>query len=125
MKLLYIGLGGFLGAICRYSISKSINIFLPTAYIPWGTISVNIVGAFILAYLLAGNNTLRFNIPPDLLVFLGTGFLGAFTTFSTFTYETIVVFEESPLKGMIYAGVTLLAGFVAACIGFVLGKANV
>ena len=119
--ILFIGLGGFLGTISRYLLTKAVNNLFSTAFVPFGTIIVNILGAFALAFLLTYNYS-KFELPQGLLLFLGVGFLGAFTTFSTFTYETMLYFQISPRRGIIYLIITLLSGYSAAILGYFLGK---
>ncbi|MCK4957476.1 MAG: fluoride efflux transporter CrcB [Candidatus Cloacimonetes bacterium] len=121
ITVLLIGLGGFLGAICRYLLTKSVNSFLSTVFIPFGTIIVNIIGSFVLAFLLTYNYS-RAEISQNILLFLGAGFLGAFTTFSTFTYETLLYFQISPRRGIIYFLLTIISGYGAAVLGYFMGK---
>lgn len=121
LKILYIGAGGFLGAVSRFGISRLINNTFPLAMIPWGTVVVNGSGSFLLAYLMAAGMQ-RSILPPQLILFLGTGFLGAFTTFSTFTYEAISLYQQSVLRGVIYCLIMLISGFLLAVTGYLLGR---
>lgn len=121
MEFLLVGLGGFLGAVSRYGLSKVIHENMINSHIPLGTITVNVIGAFLLSYLLTANY-FKFNLSTHTILLLGTGFLGAFTTFSTFTHETLTVFEHSISKGFLYASVMLIAGYGSAVAGYVLGK---
>ncbi len=92
LKLLYIGLGGFLGAISRYIISKNINQLVSS--FPLGTLVVNFTGSFILGFLLY-SVSLGKNISSDIRDFIAIGFIGAFTTMSTFAYESFRLLELS------------------------------
>jgi CrcB protein len=121
MQLLYVGLGGFLGAISRWGISKGIQILLPLALLPWGTLVVNVLGSFALTWLMTAHYY-RFHVSPQLLLFVGTGFMGAFTTFSTFSYETITLFSESVVRGLLNAALMLTACLAAALLGFLLAR---
>jgi CrcB protein len=121
MEFLLVGIGGFLGAISRYGISKIIHENITNSHIPLGTITVNVIGAFLLSYLLSANFS-KATFSPQTILLVGTGFLGAFTTFSTFTHETLTVFEQSIAKGLLYASVMLIAGYGSAVAGYVLGK---
>ncbi|HPR18504.1 MAG TPA: fluoride efflux transporter CrcB [Candidatus Cloacimonadota bacterium] len=123
MEFLCVGIGGFLGAMLRYGISKIIHENLPNSHIPLGTIAVNVIGAFLLSYLLSAN-FFKSNLSTHTVLLLGTGFLGAFTTFSTFTHETLIVFEQSIGKGFLYAAVMLIAGYGSAIAGYTLGKVS-
>lgn len=121
MKLLIIGLGGFLGAILRYLISKTaVDIFGYT--ISYGTLIVNVAGSFALGlfYTLAIDKLV---ISENIRFFIGVGFLGAFTTFSTFSVESIHLFEDGHfmLSALnIILNITLsLAG---AALGIIIAK---
>lgn len=121
MQLLYVGLGGFLGAISRWGISKGIQVLLPLALLPWGTLVVNVLGSFALTWLMTANHY-RYHVSPQLLLFVGTGFMGAFTTFSTFSYETISLFSESVVRGVLNVAIMLTACLIAALLGFLLAR---
>jgi len=81
-----VGLGGFLGAIARYGVSVAVGTFWTHPF-PLATFLVNIVGSFALG-LLAAFIATHFELDPAWRLFAATGFVGAFTTFSTFEYET-------------------------------------
>jgi len=123
VDFLFVGVGGFLGAVSRYGLSRLVHANFSSSHVPMGTITVNVIGAFLLSFLLTANYY-KFNLPTQTILLLGTGFLGAFTTFSTFTHETLTVFEQSLSKGFIYVGIMLIAGYGSAFIGYVLGKAT-
>ncbi|QJA06367.1 fluoride efflux transporter CrcB [Thermosulfurimonas marina] len=92
MKWLLVGLGGFLGALARYTVSGWC-LRLGGAF-PWGTLAVNLLGSLGLGFLMAlAEETLL--ISPEVRLFLAVGFLGAFTTFSTFAYETERLLSEA------------------------------
>ncbi len=93
VKLLFIGIGGFFGAISRYVVAK-ISMLILGNNIPFGTFIVNVVGSFLLGYF--HTITVERIFLPDYLRFaLSVGFLGAFTTFSTFSVETLMLFEDN------------------------------
>ncbi|MCF7794107.1 MAG: fluoride efflux transporter CrcB [Candidatus Cloacimonetes bacterium] len=121
MEFLLVGIGGFLGAVSRYGLSRVIHENMTNSHIPLGTITVNVIGAFLFSYLLTANYY-KLNLSAHTMLLLGTGFLGAFTTFSTFTHETLTVFEQSLAKGLLYASIMLIAGYGSAIAGYVLGR---
>ncbi len=88
--LLYVGFGGFLGAISRFLIAsfvqKQVNIFFPI-----GTLSVNILGSFIIGFMAMFFQNM---IEPQYKAFVMTGFLGALTTFSTFSLENVNMLQD-------------------------------
>ena len=89
--LLYIGFGGFFGAISRFLIAGGVQKLFG-GFFPVGTLSVNVLGSFII-----GIAALYFEqiVAPEYRAFFITGFLGALTTFSTFSYETTMLIEQS------------------------------
>ncbi len=91
ITLLYIGLGGFAGAISRFLLSGVIQK-ISGGFFPVGTLGVNVIGSFII-----GIAALYFEqvVAPEYRAFFITGFLGALTTFSTFSYETTMLIEQS------------------------------
>lgn len=123
MGLLFIGIGGALGAISRFLVSRLMNTLLPLSLVPWGTILVNVLGAFILGFMLTAHQV-KFQFSPNFILLAGTGFLGAFTTFSTFSFEAFQLLRESPLRALLYVSITLFVGFAAAYGGIVLGRMN-
>ncbi|MBO8161284.1 MAG: fluoride efflux transporter CrcB [Thermosipho sp. (in: Bacteria)] len=121
MKVVFISIGGALGALSRYYLSKFINGIFSFSYIPWGTVLVNVIGAFLLSFVLFSSLE-RYELSSSFILFFGTGFLGAFTTFSTFTYESLSLFLETPLRGFLYFLSNIILGFSAAYFGMLLGR---
>ena len=93
--LLAIGSGGFIGSILRAYLNGVVNRHLPHA-LPFGTLSVNLIGSFIIGLLFAlFMHTSAFS--PTMKSFLTTGFLGGLTTYSTFALETFWLFNQGSL----------------------------
>ncbi len=87
---LIVGIGGFIGAVLRFSLHTAV----PADKFPWGTLAVNIIGSFILGYMFFAY---AFNggLSNEWRAFLGIGILGAFTTMSTFSFETMELFQNN------------------------------
>ncbi|HET7580941.1 MAG TPA: fluoride efflux transporter CrcB [Bacillales bacterium] len=115
MNVILVAVGGFFGSISRYGVSQMVKKRYPTAF-PLATFIVNLMGAFLLGWLI-GSGTGR-----SWQLLLGTGFLGAFTTFSTFKLENIELHAEGNRKMMIiYLAVSYIGGILLAFAGLVIG----
>ncbi len=119
---LIIGLGGFLGAVARYAVSLWIGQRWGRIF-PLGTFFINISGSFLIA-LVMSLSTERLMVSPQWRLFLAVGFLGAYTTFSTFEFETGSLMRDGE---WILAGLNVVlsvgAGFIALKIGEVIARA--
>ncbi len=114
--ILGVMLGGALGALCRHAINLGTQAFFSNKLMfPWATFGINIIGSFVLAFLFFTN---YLNLSNVWRVSLGTGFLGAFTTFSTFELETLQLFESGKtVLGISYILASVLVGLLAALLG--------
>lgn len=111
-----IGLGGSLGAAARYLLSAFIKKSNSRTF-PVSTWTVNIAGSFLLGLL--ANLHMAEDIGNGLWLFLGTGFCGAFTTFSTFGHEAISLLQSNRLKtAVVYVVTSVVVGIGAAAVGF-------
>ncbi|OOM07305.1 fluoride efflux transporter CrcB [Clostridium saccharobutylicum] len=91
-RVIYVGIGGGIGAIIRYLITKqSAGLF--NCNIPLGTLIVNVLGGFLIGMIMELSVSTDF-ISPNLKLFLTTGIMGGLTTFSTFSYETITLMND-------------------------------
>ena len=89
---LLVAAGGALGAVGRYLVTTGATVLLGGGF-PWGTFVVNVVGSFLLG-VLVGLLSAAWTPPGDMRLFLATGFLGAFTTFSAFSLDVVSAFER-------------------------------
>ena len=109
--LLFVGVGGFVGAISRYLISL---------YLPYGTLTVNIIGGFLIGVLALYFEQIT---APEYRALLITGFLGALTTFSTFSLETTIMLQESDyLKALLHVLLNVFLSVGATIIAMILFK---
>ena len=116
--ILLVGFGGFLGSIARYFLSK-LNLHYDWLSIPVGTLSVNVLGSFIIGFL-TGISAKSELISAEWRLFLMVGICGGFTTFSSFTSENLMLMHNGQfLTVFIYTGLSLLLGFTAVYLGYV------
>lgn len=121
MKLVLIGLGGFFGALARYGVSLWIGQNWGRNF-PLGTLVVNVTGCFLIG-LLMPLLTVKFMVSPHLRLFLTIGFLGAYTTFSTFEYETGALLTDGEwLFAALNVFLSVLIGFAALKMGETLAR---
>ncbi|MEM7128986.1 MAG: fluoride efflux transporter CrcB [Chloroflexota bacterium] len=120
--ILLVGLGGFAGAIARFLVSTWIQSQSTLLGLPVGTLMVNVLGCLLIGILSqVGTAHGLFTAETRLLVF--TGFLGAFTTFSTFGNETIgLVQKDQSILALLYIGLHLFFGFGAVLLGNRIGE---
>ncbi len=118
MKFIWVFLGGGLGSIFRYMIGKLLNH--SDFFMPLGTMTVNILGSFIIGFSM--EYLLRHHYAAVFL-FVTVGFLGGFTTFSSFSYEAMLFLKENNL-GMffVYTSTTFILGLMAVFFGYNLSK---
>jgi fluoride exporter len=114
--ILSIGIGGFLGAISRYAVSKYLNNFITS--FPFGTFTVNVCGSLLLGFILYSISFGK-TIPTNFRDFITIGFIGAFTTMSTFAYESFRLFEG---KEFIYFGLNLFFNIFLCLAAVYAGK---
>lgn len=120
-NIFIIGLGGFLGAIARHGIALWIGRRWGGSF-PLGTFVVNVSGSFFIGLLMA-LFTERFMVNPQWRLLLVVGFLGAYTTFSTFEYETGTLIKDAEwLIAVLNVVASVLAGFIALKLGEVIAK---
>jgi fluoride exporter len=116
--VVWVALGAAFGAPLRYLAARVIQTCLDTSF-PWGTMTVNVTGCLIFGFLVAAAPRL----PSAVEATLGIGFCGAFTTYSTFSYETLRLLEDGTrFYAVVYVGASLLAGFGAVGLGWALAS---
>ena len=96
VNVLFVGVGGFLGAILRFIVSGYVQSHSASGSFPIGTLAVNFLGCLLLAALSAASNQVG-GFSPESRSLLFIGLLGAFTTFSTFSLETFTLFQDGKL----------------------------
>ena len=123
LPFLLVGIGGFLGANARYVTAKWVGTWVDARF-PLGTFLINMSGSFLLGLL---GGLLAAKLVPrgdDVRLALGVGFLGAFTTFSTFEFETHALFEDGVwLTALTNIFLSLFLGLIAVRAGLIVAKA--
>lgn len=118
MNALLVALGGGLGALCRYAVS-ALSAKSPAHGFAWGTTAVNLVGCLLIGF--AAGALERSMIPRLAWLLLVTGFLGGFTTFSTFSLETMELFRNgAAVRAIAFSGLQVVGGLLATAGGLAL-----
>ncbi|HLX38127.1 MAG TPA: fluoride efflux transporter CrcB [Candidatus Binataceae bacterium] len=121
MAIWWVGLGGFIGANARYLLGGWISQRWGTVF-PYGTFVINVTGSFILGFFMAYAQDRPWVAPSERLLF-AVGFVGAYTTFSTFEYETLRLLQErDTVLALMNIFGSVLTGMVAVFGGFLLGE---
>lgn len=115
MGLVWVFVGGSIGAVARFLLSGWIGQRTGGAF-PFGTMTINVVGSFLIGILLSTH------IGTTGLLFWDVGFTGAFTTFSTFSFESVRLWEENVIRQLLaYQMGSLALGFLSVSAGFWMG----
>jgi CrcB protein len=116
VKVLIVGVGGFLGAAARYGLSGLVHRYLGSSF-PFGTLTVNVAGCLLIGMLVYAAED-RAAISPNARLFLAIGLMGAFTTFSTFGYETLAMLQDRRFAAaMLNVGANVALGVPAVWLG--------
>ena len=115
MASLYVAVGGMLGVLTRFGVGR---LTFHHEWLIWSTVGINIVGSFLLGLLVAEHWFTR-----DVREGIGVGFLGGFTTFSTFSVQVVLdVDAGEPVRAIVYFVASVVGGLLAATAGFALGR---
>ncbi len=116
-----VGFGAFAGALLRWGFGIALNPFLPA--LPLGTLAANLLGGFVIGAALGVFNQFQ-SLPPELRLFVTTGFCGGLTTFSTFMAQLAEELDGGRGRTAVrWAALMLGAGLVAAAVGVAVGRA--
>jgi len=114
---LLIGLGSFIGGVSRYLLSQLIQNKALTSF-PWGTLTVNVIGCLLIGIVFGISE--RSGLTNEWRLFLATGLLGGFTTFSAFSYESISLIRDGQAgSALLYIGCSIVLGLLATYGGMV------
>ncbi|NEW05409.1 fluoride efflux transporter CrcB [Paenibacillus sp. SYP-B3998] len=107
-----VGLGGFFGAISRFQLAAYMARRFPSSF-PYGTLTVNLLGCFLLGWLM------RYHAFDDWKLLIGTGFMGAFTTFSTLKLESLKLLRANDMQTwLLYTSFSYTCGILLVFIGY-------
>jgi CrcB protein len=120
MKLLLVIAGAVVGAPLRYLTDRAVQTRHDSVF-PWGTFTVNIIGSAILGFVVGASTSA--DAPHWVQLLVGTGFCGALTTYSTFSYETLRLYEQNAkLTAVANVAASILAGLGSAYLGMALSQ---
>jgi len=120
IKVIYLLSGGAIGTLLRYSVSGLSHRMFSSIF-PWGTLMVNLIGSFVIGLLWGISEQTNFS--PNIRAFIFIGILGGFTTFSSYSLETLNLFRDGEIKmGIINILANNILGLILVFAGFVLSK---
>lgn len=123
MSWVFVALGGAIGAMGRYGVGVALARWSPAAALPWGTWAANLSGCFLIGLALPLLNTPEHPERAGLQLLLVTGVLGGFTTFSSYTAETLgLALEGRPGLAILNAAAPVVLGLAAAALGAWIGR---
>jgi len=120
MIYVYVGIGGAIGALLRYTIS--LFFVINDTNFPYSTLFVNMLGSFLLAYITYGLFE-KIKVKQLIKLAITTGFFGSFTTFSALSVETLELAQEGQiLHALLYVFISLFGGILATYLGYLISK---
>jgi CrcB protein len=122
IKVLMVSIGGATGCVFRYWVSGLSQRLFDNPFFPYGTLTVNVVGCLLIGFL-GGISETRQIFSPEVRILIFVGFLGGFTTFSTFGYEIFMAARDGQfipaLANLLFH---LVLGFGSVWLGFIISK---
>ena len=119
MTSVWVAVAGAIGAVVRYRIGVAVGV----RSFPWATLGINVSGCWVLAFVLAGPGASRWSVTTTTAI--AVGLLGAYTTFSTFGYETFTLLRTHRTGDAIsYMFLSLVGGLAATALGYAAGRAS-
>lgn len=119
MNYLFVGMGGVIGALSRFYLGTVLQQASGSLF-PYGTLSVNLLGSFLLSFIAYGS-LFKWQLPRTYILAINTGCIGSFTTFSTFSVETINLLENARyLAALGYISISVACGLALSWLGVLL-----
>jgi CrcB protein len=114
--------GGALGSGARYLVGQGALVVVGKAF-PWGTLAVNVVGSFLIILIAAAATGKEPTISPETRIFLATGIMGGFTTYSSFNWEALNYFHDGNVgRGLLYMAATIFLCLAGGALGYVVSR---
>lgn len=131
LHLVGVALGAGLGAVCRAGLDRTVTHRVGLTRLPWATLTVNVVGSFILGFVLGWSAQVAAVASADQVesartieLIVGIGFAGGLTTFSTYSWESWNLVREGRGRGvLVYSALTIVLGLMAVALGTAAGRA--
>jgi fluoride exporter len=121
-KFLIVGVGGFAGSIARFWVAAFVGQRMGTRF-PYGTFLINVSGSFLVGFVMTVL-TEKTSLSPNWRYLIPIGFIGGYTTFSTFEYETLRAMQDGQFTaGVLNVVLSVIVGFAMVWAGAVAGKA--
>jgi len=121
MAYLWVAIGGALGSVARFWFANLMAVLVGAEF-PWGTLIINIAGSFVISFF--GASTARFNIPYEARVFVTVGLCGGFTTFSSFSLQTIdLIRTGQPTRAALYVAASVILCLAGCAAGLLTATA--
>jgi CrcB protein len=121
-KFFIVGIGGFVGSVLRFWLGAYIGQRMGTRF-PYGTFLINVTGSFLIGFVMTVLSE-KANLSPNWRYLIPIGFIGGYTTFSTFEYETLRAVQDGQFTtGMLNIVLSVVVGFVMVWTGAMLGRA--
>ena len=122
LKYLFVGIGGCLGSILRFWLGTYIGSKMGSRF-PYGTFVINVTGSFLIGLIFA-LLTVKTQWSPNWRYLIPIGFIGGYTTFSSFEYETLRSIQDGQIGlGLLYVATSVVFGLVAVWGGMIAGRA--
>jgi CrcB protein len=116
---LWVAIGGALGSVARYALGNAIIIAVGADF-PWGTLLINVLGSFVISFfgVLTGTNA-RIPVPFEARIFVTVGLCGGFTTFSSFSLQTVELARAGqPMRAALYVAASAALCIIACAVGY-------